>query len=181
MSNIILHTKRLTLRVVTPEVYEEIFKLPESEVMEFFGLTTQKELDKEVKRFQNGLQTFNKTFLYFQLLDKETSTIIGWCGYHTWYTDHDRAEIGYGLTSDEFKRKGLMTEVLSPIIEYGFNEMNLHRIEAFASPENIPSIKLLTFNNFQKEGLLKEHYLKDGVYEDSAVYALIRPNSTEFK
>ena len=181
MSSQFIHTKRLTLRVVTPEVYQEIFKLPEAEIMEFFGFSTRNELEKETERFQNGLQTFNKTFLYFQLINKETDAIIGWCGYHTWYTDHDRAEIGYGLVSDEFKRKGLMKEALSPIIDYGFKEMNLHRIEAFASPKNTPSIKLLNFNNFQEEGLLKEHYLKDGVYEDSAVYALLRPNSTALK
>lgn len=176
MSNITLKTKRLTLRVVTPETYQKIFQLPESEIMQFFGLTTKDEFDKELARFQGGLQTFNKTFRYFQLIETTTNVIIGWCGYHTWYTDHDRAEIGYGLNSDEYKRKGLMTEALIPIIEYGFNEMNLHRIEALASPSNIPSIKLLTNNNFQYEGLLKEHYLIHDVYEDSAIYALLRPN-----
>lgn len=181
MSNAILHTKRLTLRVVTPEVYEEVFKLSEMDVMKFFGFETKEELEKEKSRFENGLRMFNKTFRYFQLIETKTDTIIGWCGYHTWYMDHDRAEIGYGLVSDEFKRKGFMTEALTPIIDYGFNEMNLHRIEAFASQENVPSIKLLTFNNFEKEGLLKEHYLIDGVYEDSLIYAVLRPNSTATK
>ncbi|MDG1333259.1 MAG: GNAT family protein [Crocinitomicaceae bacterium] len=169
MPNSVLHTKRLTLRVVTPEVYSRVFSLGENETMDFFGFSTVDELEKEKARFENGLQTFNKTFLYFQLIATEAQTIIGWCGYHTWYTDHDRAEIGYGLISDEFKRQGYMTEALKAMIDYGFNEMNLHRIEAFASPDNVASIKLLDSKNFEKEGLLKEHYLKDGVYEDSAV------------
>lgn len=181
MSNSILHTKRLKLRVVTPEVYSHVFSLKESEVMDFFGFSTKDEFEKEKARFENGLRTHNKTFLYFQLIEVESETIIGWCGYHTWYTDHDRAEIGYGMNSDEFKRKGFMSEALTPIIEYGFKEMNLHRIEAFASPDNVASIKLLLQNSFEKEGLLKEHYLKEGVYEDSAVYALLRPNTSANK
>jgi ribosomal-protein-alanine N-acetyltransferase len=67
-----------------------------------------------------------------------------------------------------------MSEALLPILDYGFNHMKLHRIEALASPQNIPSIKLLEANHFNYEGLLKEHYLIDGVYEDSAIYSLIK-------
>ena len=177
MIKIPLHTKRLNLRLVTPEVYESVFQLSDVGIMEFLGLTTMEELSEEKKRFESGLKTFNKTFLYFQLIEKESNAMIGWCGYHTWYTHHDRAEIGYGLISDHYRQKGFMSEALSAVIDYGFNEMNLHRIEAFASPSNVPSVKLLELNNFQKEGLLKEHYLKDGVYEDSAIYGLIRKNS----
>ena len=99
---------------------------------------------------------------------------MGWCGFHTWYTDHDRAELGYGLNKDCFKRQGFMSEAIPTILEYGFKEMKLHRIEAFASSENTASIKLLKSNNFEKEGLLKEHYLINGIHEDSEVYALIK-------
>lgn len=56
---------------------------------------------------------------------------IGWCGYHTWYIDHRRAEIGYAIRSDEYKAQGIMTEVMNAVLRYGFEVMNLHRIEAF--------------------------------------------------
>ena len=169
-----LHTDRLILRAITPEVYHYIFRLDDAEVMAFFGCSTSDELELERARLNKGLNTFNKTFLYFQLIEKTTNKIIGWCGFHTWYTDHDRAELGYGLNQDRFKQKGFMSEAIPPILEYGFTEMKLHRIEAFTSPTNTPSIKLLNTNHFQPEGLMKEHYLKDGVYEDSAIYALLK-------
>ena len=51
--------------------------------------------------------------------------------------------------------------------------MKLHRIEALVADWNIASVKLLLKNNFIKEGTLKEHYLVDGVFEDSDCYALI--------
>ncbi len=172
-----LYTKRLKFRLVTPEIYREVFELPKTDIMNFFGISTDEELSEEQERLERGLTSFNKTFLYFQLIEKDGDRLIGWCGYHTWYTVHDRAEIGYGLISKQYMRKGIMKEALSSVIEYGFDEMNLHRIEAFASPTNLPSIKLLESHNFQKEGVLKEHYLKDGVYEDSSVYGLIRSDS----
>lgn len=171
---ITINTERLTLRALTPEVYSELFTYTEKEIMEFLGLDSHDSFLKEHDRFQGGLRTHNKTFLYFQLIEKTSKRVIGWCGFHTWYLDHDRAELGYGLLSDEWKRKGYMSEALLPILDYGFNHMQLHRIEALASPQNTPSIKLLEANHFSYEGLLKEHYLIDGVYEDSAIYSLIQ-------
>ena len=88
--------------------------------------------------------------------------------------DHERAEIGYGLFGDEYKRQGLMSEAILPIIEYGFIEMKLNRIEAFIGPENIASIKLINKLNFVKEGQLREHYCENNRVEDSIVYSLLR-------
>ena len=171
----ILNTKRLLLRKLTPEVYDHIYKtLSNEEQLQFLGLDSLEELKKEQEKHQKGLATYNKTFAYFQLIDKETQLVIGWCGYHIWYTDHNRAEIGYGLLSDAYKNKGLMTEALAPIITYGFEKMNLFRIEALISLENTPSFKLLTKFGFTQEGLLRNHYLKDGIYEDSAIFSLLK-------
>jgi len=107
-------------------------------------------------------------------LTKKTKEIIGWCGFHTWYTDHNRAEIGYGLFDDNYKGQGLMSEVIALIVNYGFRNMGLVRIEAFVDTTNIPSIKLLKRMNFKKEGLLKHHYFHNNRMEDSIVFALLK-------
>ncbi len=169
-----IQTDRLTLRALTPEVYDEIFKLSKREIMNFLGLNSDDEYENELKRFKQGMHTYNRSFLNFQLIENSSQRIIGWCGFHTWYLDHDRAELGYSLRSDDVKRKGYMSEALPPILDYGFSTMKLHRIEALASPQNIPSIKLLQANQFTQEGLLKEHYLINGTYEDSVIYSLIK-------
>lgn len=52
--------------------------------------------------------------------------------------------------------------------------MKLHRIEAFIGPHNLPSQKLVQKMGFKKEGLLREHYCKKGVVEDSIVFSLLR-------
>jgi len=171
----ILTTERLILRKITPEIVVLLFtSYTEEEIMHYLGLKNKEEFMKEKEKFKKGLRTYNKTFLYFQVMDKTTEKIIGWSGYHTWYLDHNRAEIGYGLFNEEVKNKGLMTEALKPIIAYGFYTMHLTRIEAMLSLENIPSLKLVTKFGFQQEGVLKDHYLKDGVMEDSAIYGLLK-------
>ena len=170
----IINTERLKLIKITPEVYSYIFENYSAEqIIQFLGITAE-EFDTEKGKFEKGMTTFNKSFLYFQLHDKELDTIIGWCGFHTWYLTHNRAELGYGLFNDDYKGKGIMTEAINPIINYGFAEMNLHRIEAFIGPKNAPSLNLINKLNFRQEGLMREHFCKNDVMQDSLVFSLLK-------
>ncbi|MFK8009428.1 MAG: GNAT family N-acetyltransferase [Saprospiraceae bacterium] len=170
-----LTTDRLILRILSPEVYDFIYQnFSEEEQMKFLGLSSKEELAKEKNKHDNGLSMFNKSFRGFQLIEKVSDRIIGWCGYHTWYTEHSRAEIGYHISIESFKQKGLMSEALEKILEYGFITMNLHRIEALVAVYNIPSLKLLSKMNFKKEGILREHYLVNDRLEDSVIYSLLK-------
>ncbi len=168
-------TDRLILKKFTQESFDTIYAdMSQEEQLDILGLNSIEKLLEEKEKYKKGLSTHNKKFLYHQLIDKKTSVIIGWCGFHTWYTDHNRAEIGYGLYDDNYKSKGIMSEAIVSIIKYGFNNMNLERIEAFVSPKNKPSIKLLKRMRFKKEGLLKHHYFDNNRMDDSIVFALLK-------
>lgn len=170
-----IQTPRLLLRQYTPQVSEYVFiNYSDNDLKTFLGLSVPEELEKEKFRFNNNLTTFNKSFLYFHIVNKETSAVMGWCGYHTWYTDHNRAEIGYKLNNDEFKQQGFMAEALPPIIEFGFTQMQLHRIEAMVGGDNIPSLKLVSQNGFVKEGVLREHWKIDDIMDDSWMFSLLK-------
>jgi len=167
-------TERLVLRALTPEVHQQLFEnSSDAEIMGFLGIGPE-ELGAERLRHTLGRNTWRTSYVNFQLLEKLSGQIIGGCGFHTWYTQHSRAEIGYAMNDDAHKNKGYMKEAILPIIRYGFDTMNLNRIEAFISPDNIPSQKLVRAMGFTREGLLREHYCKNGQIQDSAVYGLLR-------
>lgn len=168
-----IETERLRLRKLTDELYELILTTqPDETIMDLLCIEA-KDVEKEKQKGVRGFGMFNKALLLFQLIEKDTNKVIGWCGYHTWFTQHHRAELGYMLYTDEVKQKGYMKEALKPIIEYGFTQMKLNRIEALIAPENVASLKLIHRFNFKQEGILKNHYLKDGVYEDSVIFGLL--------
>ena len=168
-------TDRLILRKFTQESFDAIYSdMSQEEQLDILGLNSIEKLLEEKEKYKKGLSTYNKKFLYHQLIDKKKSAIIGWCGFHTWYTDHNRAEIGYGLFDNNYKSKGIMSEAIVSIVNYGFHNMNLERIEAFVSPNNMPSIKLLKRIKFKEEGLLKHHYFDNNKMDDSIVFALLR-------
>lgn len=168
-------TERLILRKLSPEDCIYIFQNhSESEIKALFGHQTEEAFEKEKNKYIKGYQTYNRSFIYFQMIEKTTMQIIGGCGFHTWYQDHHRAEIGYELFEEHYKRKGFMSEALSYIIPYGFEEMNLHRIEAMVGPSNIASLAIMSKYNFTKEGLLRENYLKNSKFEDSLLFSLLK-------
>jgi len=170
-----LHTERLMLRAITPEVYDHIHtNLGNTELMEFLGLASAEDLAVEKEKYDKGYSTHNRTFMLFQLIDIGTGKIIGGCGFHTWYPKHNRAEIGYDLRHEEDKRKGLMTEAVRAVLDYGFTEMQLHRVEALVADYNEASVRLLKNFDFTFEGTLREHYNVAGTMEDSDMYSLLK-------
>jgi ribosomal-protein-alanine N-acetyltransferase len=171
----LIETSRLILRKITPEVHRYVHSnFSDDDIKTFFALTTEKAYAREMRTVAGGLTTFNKSFLWFHMLDKASGDHIGWCGFHTWYTEHARAELGYGLYNDNYKEKGLMTEALKTVLEFGFGEMKLNRVEALIADYNIASIKLVEKFGFKKEGILRGHYFVDGVAEDSVIFGLLK-------
>ncbi len=169
-----LETKRLTLRKITPELIIQLFEEKTyAEIEEFFDTDPQGFMDLK-DMYENRMETYNISQLYFLLIKKENNKIIGDCGFHTWNKKHNRAEVFYNLKKDEDKRQGYMTEALAEVLAYGFNELNLHRIQALVADNNIASKRLLQHFNFKLEGVSREDYCVNGKNEDSISYSLLK-------
>lgn len=170
-----IETARLLLRKATIAEYKDLFEhYTQEEAKAFFGFEAEEKLMEEKKKYENGMMTYRTSFVYFFLVEKSSGSVIGDCCFHTWYFPHARAEIGYGLRNEADKNKGYMKEAIQAVVTYGFEVMKLNRIEAFISPDNIPSQKLVVRLGFQHEGLLRQHYCKDGHMLHSNVFGLLR-------
>ena len=84
-----------------------------------------------------------------------------------------RAEIGYALASAAWGQ-GYMHEGLRRLVDYGFNELGLNRIEADIDPRNGNSARSLERLGFVREGLLRERWIVGQEVSDSALYGLLR-------
>lgn len=169
-----IETKRLLLRKMDPELHKYVFtQLNEAEQKAFFGHENEDSMTKETQMFKEGLTCYNRSFCIFHLIEKASQKTIGWCGFHIIATKHDRAEIGYVIHDKNNWGKGYMKEALREVLCYGFDELKFHRIEALTSKENFASQKLLIDRGFLLEGLLREHYFINNVYEDSIMFSLM--------
>lgn len=171
----IIETPRLLLRRLTIKEYKDLFEhYSREDTMTFLGLKSEEEYAEAKRKYEGGMFTYRTSFVFFQLIEKSSSRVIGDCCFHTWYVPHARAEIGYSIKEDKDKNKGYMKEAILAVVDYGFEVMKLNRIEAFISPVNIPSQKLVIGLGFKQEGLLREHYCKDGKLDDSMIFGLLK-------
>jgi ribosomal-protein-alanine N-acetyltransferase len=170
----ILETPRLLLKEVNPEIYAWIFSnSSDEELMQNLGMNSQ-QLELEKFKVKNGMTTYRMTFKMFILVEKASGTTIGRCALHNWFAEHGRAELGYNMSNEEWKGKGFMKEAIRPIVKFGFEKLQLNRIEALISPTNMPSLRLVHGMGFTLEGTLRQHYNSNGIVDDSAVYGLLR-------
>ncbi len=172
---IVIETKRLLLNGLTPALMRKVLTtMSDEDAIAFLGLTGVEELNSERKKLVGGLETYRNTFLQFVLEVKETGKNIGRGGFHNWAVQHSRAEVGYLITDVSQRNMGYMKEAMAAIIDYGFRELQLNRVEALIGPDNEPSLRLAKGLSFVEEGRLRAHSFVDGIYQDSLTFGLLR-------
>lgn len=108
----------------------------------------------------------------FAIRDAE-GQLIGVVGADNCEPGAHQAEIGYWLTKAYWGR-GIMTDVVRGFVTYAFAEFQVVRLTAHVFAFNIASARVLEKNGFKLEGLLRQHYRKDGKLLDARVYGLLR-------
>jgi RimJ/RimL family protein N-acetyltransferase len=99
--------------------------------------------------------------------------ICGGIGLHHKYgADSHKDEIGYWLKRDLWGQ-GIMTKVVGEFTSYCFDRLNLERLEAPIFEFNKGSARVLENNGYQREGLLRKAYLKEGTYYNSVLFARV--------
>ncbi|WP_026691345.1 GNAT family N-acetyltransferase [Alteribacter aurantiacus] len=173
----VLETERLILREITNEDAEAIFAcFSNDHVTRFYGQETLKDME-QAKKFVDFFSSNykEKRGLRWGIQVKGNRSLIGTIGFNAWSPKHKRAEIGYEIHPD-FWRRGYISEALSEICSYGFGEMELTRIGAVVFIENEASNRLLTQAGFKKEGVLRDYMYQNGEPHDTYVYSLLKTN-----
>jgi ribosomal-protein-alanine N-acetyltransferase len=111
----------------------------------------------------------------WSIYSKNSAKMIGSIGLWRFSDDRRQAELGYELLPEKHK-KGIMTEALRPVLDFGFYELELETIAAVTHWENLASIRLLEKYNFvldadhlSEEGEhFRRFYLEKREYSDLA-------------
>ena len=182
LNPILIETQRLKLHGYRFLDIKFIFEnYNKAEIMEILGHRSDDDFQKEEYKYLNGYASYNRNFILFLLIEKESKLIIGRCGLHNWNEDHKRAEIGYNMSDEDFKRKGLMNEAVEHILAYGFNQLSLQRIEAIVGANNFPSLKIIQKHRFCQEGVLRKHSFSEDKFEDSILFSLLQEEYIAFQ
>lgn len=82
------------------------------------------------------------------------------------------ALVGYSM-DESYAGRGIATESVELVVAFGFEKLGLHRLEAYVSPRNTGSIRVLEKAGFANEGYLREFLHINGIWEDHYHFALL--------
>jgi [ribosomal protein S5]-alanine N-acetyltransferase len=169
-----LTTSRLHLRQMRREDGEALFAIKSNlEVTRQYGQEPHRTLADTlgwIDRLQAGYE--RRDTLAWGLTLQGQERLIGACMFWNFDTPMLCAEIGYELHPDH-GGQGIMTEALSAVLRYGFNELGLHRIEANPLAGNTASSKILLKLGFTYEGNLRQRHFFRGHFEDQLYFGLL--------
>lgn len=168
-----METERLYLEMRTRERLELLLSQSVEEQLDYFGIENIEEMENRLAGIKRTLKKQGIGWRMWAIVEKKSQKVIGDCGFHNWVLEHDRSEVGYGLY-EAYRNNGYMYEAMQKVVEYGFEELKLNRIEACISPDNIPSRKLIEKLGFEEEGTLRQHYKSKGKIYDSVIYSKLK-------
>lgn len=171
-----MRTERLIIKKIELSDADSMFNIwSNDEVTKFMNIDSMKtksQAEEMIKFFQKADEEkqANRMAIY---LREDGNKAIGSCGFNYFNCENARAEIGYEL-DDKYWRNGYMLEALSALINYGFEEYKLNRIEAKVEINNLPSQNLLERLGFIKEGTLREYEKSNDIYQDIVMYSMLK-------
>jgi ribosomal-protein-alanine N-acetyltransferase len=170
-----LQTERLLIRRLVQQDAPELFFLrSDAQVLQYVGrepATSLEDITAFIQRIDDNIAA-NQSILWAIELLSDPGRLIGSICYWQVQFDNFRAEIGYNLHPDHWG-KGIITEAIRKVVDYGFGVMKLHSIEARFHPNNTGSGRALEKAGFRKEGYLREEFFFRGVFHDSVIYSLL--------
>ena len=176
----VLQTERLLLREIQNEDALDILEyLSDKDVMKYYGMEPFQSLEdvlEEVAWYKSI--RMKQTGIRWGITLKENGKVLGSCGFLNWDKRHYRTEIGYELHKN-YWGKGLASEALRAVVQYGFEHMRLERIQALIEPPNLSSLSLLEKHGFLCEGLLRSYEFTCGKMDDLYMYSLIKKDFNE--
>jgi len=109
----------------------------------------------------------------FAVVAKRSNQLVGAVGLTHIEREHNQAEMGYWIPVGWWGR-GFATEAARVLIEFGIKTLGLNRIYAHHMLRNSASARVMEKIGMRKEGILRERLCKWGIFEDVALFSLLK-------
>lgn len=124
-------------------------------------------LDKYIGSYEKN------DYYRWAIIEKKSGECIGQIAYFLVDSKNHFAEIEYCIGSD-FQCNGYETEATKAVIAYGFDKINLHKIQICTKTINKPSKRVIEKCGFTYEGTLRDYFYMDGEYVGRLYFSMLR-------
>lgn len=171
----VLETKRLILRKLSIEDVEDLYSYScNQEIYQYVAWEPHNTKSDTVKFIEFALSQYeNYKVIPWGIENKENRKLIGTIDFSSWQPKHHIAEIGYMLSQD-YWGKGIATEAANAVIQFGFNHMDLVRIQAKCFVDNKSSARVMEKTGMTFEGIIRKGILVKGKHQDLKMYSILK-------
>lgn len=171
----VLETERLILRKITLDDVEDMYSYcSKEEVAKYVTWDIHRTISETKVFVEFALNQYaNKQMAPWGIESKESGKLIGSIDYVSWYPNHQKAEIGYVLSQD-YWGNGIVTEAAKEVIKFGFEKMDLIRIQARCFEENIGSERVMEKAGMSFEGILRKAMFAKGKHQNLKMYSILK-------
>ena len=166
--------KKIHLRALEPEDLDFLYTIENNE--SFWEVSsTQTPFSRFVleQYIVNSHQDiFEAKQLRLIIVDNISNISVGMIDLFEFNPLHKRAGIGILIIETE-QHKGFASEAIELLINYSFNQLNLHQLFANITTDNTKSLELFKKLNFKKIGIKKEWIFSKGAFKDEILFQLI--------
>ena len=175
IGTISIKTNRLLLRQFCFDDNESMRSnwASDNEIQKLYSCPAYKTKEEADEFLKKTIEKYSSTKYYRWAITPidDTQNCIGQIAYFLVNEENHWGEIEYCIGS-EFQNKGFVTEAVSAILDFGFEKMNLHKVQVCHKEGNIPSKRVIEKNGFHYEGTLRDFFYMDGKYVDRLYYSL---------
>ena len=168
-----LATDNLDLRQIVDSDLGQIFKgLSHPDIKKYYGISFDSlEATKEQMTWFADLEQQDKG-IWWAVCSIISGEFIGAIGLNDLNKVHKKAEIGFWLLPVHWG-KGILAEIMTPVTNYAFKDLGLHRLEAYVETKNMNCKKALSKQKFSFEGTMIDYEVKNGNFVSMDIYAKI--------
>ena len=173
---ITLSGNTIYLRALEPEDLDFIYTIENNEsVWEVSNTQTPYSRFLIRQYLENAHQDiYEAKQLRLAICQQETGATIGLIDIFDFDQKNNRAGVGLVIGSQAHRNKGIGSEALALVIQYSFQQLQLHQLYANIGSDNEISLQLFTKFGFQKIGIKKDWNRVNNVYKDELLYQLIQ-------
>ena len=170
-----LETERLILRPLRMRDARDMFAYAQdSEVSRHVLWAAHRHIGETRRFLRTAIRQYHRGFPGSLAIEwKASGRMIGTVGFMWINGEYRSAEVGYSLSRDYWNR-GIMTEALRAVVAYGFDSLNLNRIEAQHDCDNPASGRVMEHVGMRYEGTLRKRLRNKGRFVDVKLYAILR-------
>ena len=178
-----IESKRLMLKEISFNDLDDIHELystPEVDEFNTLGISKDIEATKELIRPMIEEQAANPRKSYnWKIVLKDTGEFIGLTGLSLSNNKFKLGEIYYELLP-RYWGNGYATETSKIVINSGFDNFQLHKIEAGVATGNNNSIRVLEKSGMIREGLRRKILPIRGEWKDNYHYAIVEDDPRDY-